>query len=355
MSADNMNQPVNRRGFLKAAASTAVVAAAAGAGAAVLLDGGKTTVTTVAPPIKPEAVVSSATVADEASELFARLVKAQAENVRLQAELAASQRQVESARSALVDQDVAAAEAWQRQLNEANAEVFSLSEQLNVLNGLVGLYEQFEEIDLAAVTAGGIATVGGALAVLGQQAPLVSEGLQAGQVALAELEEQLPAVQEARGWLIEQTEILGRAYGTVEYALQDAVDAAGNLLQLFGEWFDDVRKWLPFGIGQRAARLISALTELLAETPVTIAGARENVVRPLDVWLEQKDGQTRLQRRIIKPVREQALDQAAIAVTQVQNVQTAYQVELAEPVEAAANRQRAIRDLISQYRQEHLV
>jgi hypothetical protein len=355
MPSDSVSQPVNRRGFLKAAASTAVVAAAAGAGAAVLLDGDKAAVTTIAPPVKPEAIVSPATVADEASDLFARLVKAQAENVRLQAELAASQRQLESARSALLDEDVVAAEAWQRQLEEANAEAFSLGEQVNVLGGLVGLYEQLEEIDLAAVTAGGIATVGGALAVLTQQAPLVSEGLQAGQVALSEFEEQLPAVEDARGWLIEQTEVLGRAYGTVELALQEAVDAAGNLLQMFGEWFAGVRKWLPFGIGERAARLVSALTELLAETPVTIAGVRDNVVRPLDVWLEQKDGQTRLHRRLIKPVREQALDQAAIAVDQVQTLQTAYQVELAEPVEATANRQRLVRDLISQYRQEHQV
>ena len=355
MSAEDVSQPINRRGFLKAAASTAIVAAAAGAGAAVLLDGDKTTVTSVAPPVMPQAEVSSATVADEASDLFARLVKAQAENVRLKSELAASRRQLESARSALVNQDGAAAEAWQRQLEEANAELFSLGEQVNILNGLVGLYEQFEEIDLAAVTAGGIATVGGALAVLGQQAPLVNEGLQAGQVALAELEEQLPAVEEARGWLIEQTAILGRAYGTVEYALQEAVDFAGDLLQMFADWFDGVRKWLPFGIGEKAARLVSALTELLAETPVTIAGAHDNVVRPLDVWLEREDGETRLQRRLIRPVREQALDQAAIAVHQVQDLQTTYQIDLAEPVQATAERQRVIRELIGQYRQEHLV
>jgi hypothetical protein len=355
MSADNVSQPVNRRGFLKAAASTAVVAAAAGAGAAVLLDSGKPEVTSVAPPVMPEKTVSTATVANEASDLFARLVKAQAENVRLNAELAASQRQLESARSALVDQDLVAAEAWQRQLDEANAQVFSLGEQVNILSGLVGLYEQLEQIDLAAVAAGGIASVGGALAVLGQQAPLVSQGLEAGQVALAELEEQLPAVEEARGWLIEQTEILGRAYGMVDFALQEAVDAAGNLLQMFGEWFDGIRKWLPFGIGEKAARLVGALTGLLAETPITIAGAHENVVRPLDIWLERKDGQTRLQRRLIKPVREQALEQAAIAVNQVQALQGAYQAELAEPVEATVNRQRVVRDLISQYRQEHMV
>ena len=291
--------------------------------------------------------------ADEASDLFARLVKAQAENVRLKAELAASQRQLESARSALVEQDGAAAEAWQRQLDEANAQVNSLGEQVNILNGLVSLYEQLEEIDLAAVAAGGIATLGGALSVLGQQTPLVSQGLQAGQVALAELEEQLPALEEARGWLIEQTEILARAYGMVEYALQEAVEAAGDLLQMFADWFDGIRKWLPFGIGEKAALLVTALTELLAETPVTIVGARDNVALPLALWLDRKDGQTRLQRRVIKPVREQALDQAAIAVDQVQMVQSAYQVELAEPVEATLNRQRVVRDLINQYRQEH--
>jgi hypothetical protein len=178
---DNIEQGMNRRGFLKAAALTAVAATATGTGAAFLLEkGGTPTITSVqAPVLPPDTYQTTVQTGQDVSDIMARLASAQAENMRLSSELSAAQRQLAATQNTVgVDP---AAQASQIQLEEANAQIGALSGQVGVLGGLVALYEQLEGVDLGTVANNGIASVSGALDELFQNVPSVEEGLLAGQ------------------------------------------------------------------------------------------------------------------------------------------------------------------------------
>jgi hypothetical protein len=352
---DNIEQGMNRRGFLNAAALTAVAATATGTGAAFLLEkGGTPTITSVqAPVLPPDTYQTTVQTGQDVSDIMARLASAQAENMRLSSELSAAQRQLVATQNTVgVDP---AAQASQIQLEEANAQIGALSGQVGVLGGLVALYEQLEGVDLGTVANNGIASVSGALDELFQNVPSVEEGLLAGQQALAEFEAQVPLVDNGRRWLASQIEIVNGYYTAVEDALQDAVDVVGSFLQMLNQWFQDVLKWLPFGIGDKAATIMNAMTNLLGETPNTISGVRTNVVQPLNAWFELEGQETYLQRRLIKPVREQALSRASAAMSQTQNVRNVYQAQLVQPVQNNIAQKESIRQVIATYRQEHQV
>lgn len=354
MSYDNSDQEMDRRGFLKAAALTAVAATATGTGAALLIDKDDTpTITSVQPPPLPDTSQRTIQTGQQVTDLTNRLAAAQAENMRLQSELSAVQRQLEASQGALASENNAVGSAYQIQLDEANAQINQLSGQVGVLSGLVALYEELEGVDLGAVATNGIASVSGVLDELFANVPSVEEGLEAGQQALSEFEAEIPLVDNGRRWLENQIEIVNGYYAAVEEALSDAVEIVGSFLQMLNEWFQDVLKWLPFGIGDKAARIMDAMTNLLGETPATISGVRTNVVQPLNAWFELEGEETKLQRRLIKPVRDEALSRAATAMSQTHSVKDIYQTQLVQPVQANLEQRNAIRQLIAAYRQEH--
>jgi hypothetical protein len=342
---------MDRRRFLKAAAVSAALGTVAGSGAALLWDGGSPT---AAPQTLPPArsVPYAPAAGESTSELLARIASLKAENVSLASQLSIAQGRLEASRG-LGDPGKTANEALQAQLAEAESRAGGLAGQLGVLAGLVALYEELEQIDLAAVVEAGLSSVGELVDELSGQIPAVSLGLAASQKVLDELEEELPRVQEGWSWMRDQALRVGGLFKSVELALANATEAVGDFLLLLGEWFQSLLKWLPFGMGKRAVTTMAAMTDLLAELPVTLDGLDQRVAAPLAAWLEQDEGQARLQKRVIKPVREQALEPAQVVVTKAGSLQSAYRENLRRPVESLSEQRLAIRGQIDQYRQTH--
>lgn len=100
---------------------------------------------------------------------------------------------------------------------------------------------------------------------------------------------------------------------------------------------------------------MTAATTLLGETPHTISGLDTNVAQALDVWLAREDGDVRLRQTIIKPIREQALNNAQAMSTEVNQTHLTFQERLAAPWQTAVAQQRQLREQIAHYRQEHQV
>jgi hypothetical protein len=98
---------------------------------------------------------------------------------------------------------------------------------------------------------------------------------------------------------------------------------------------------------------MSAVSELLDHVPGTLDGLRDHVAGPLDVWFGRDGDEIRLQRRLIKPVREEALDRADSTITRVGSVNEVYEDQLQQPVTVLVERQRLIRAQIAQYRQDY--
>ena len=344
----NQNEPqVSRRGFLKAITVTGAAAIAAGAGAAALKQKPEAPATiTTAAATAPLAIATPVAATAPQDEILARLAAAQAENMRLQAALDAANRQL--ATYQLQNQDSsAAAEALNVQLSEANA-------QISVLAGLVALYEQLEEIDVEAVVENGLTAVSDTLTNLLDDLPTLEEGIQAGQIALAEVENNIPLLENGRAWLENHTGKLGAYFQNIENLLQDAVETAGPFLQMLNDWFESLRKWLPFGLGQKAANVMQAITTLLIETPATISGLETNVNQPLAAWLKRdNDGEVLLRKNVIKPLRENVLAQTEQTVGKAKEAHQVYTAQLKEPAQTAVTNQRAVRQMIARYREKY--
>ena len=356
MTENRDEQMISRRNFMRNLAISALAATTAGTTAALLRKELKTA--PVSPPIisalpsVPTAVpaIRSAqtimTAPNDASELLARLAESQAENMRLQAALEATKRDLES----LVTTNNGNRSATE----DLSLQLAGATENIGVLSGLVALYQQLDEVDVTNTVQNGLALVTASINDLVDQTPALSEGIEMGQQALAEVESHLPQLEDGRIWMEAQANKLGAFYDSVEVVLQGVLESVGSFIELVETWFEGIRKWLPFGIDTKAANVVNALSALVAETPHTISGLDSYIAKPLDAWLSREEEDTpRLQRKLIKPIREQVLVEASATIDRAQSVKNSFQEQLALPVEAAAANRDAVRQQIETYRQQY--
>ncbi|MBX3059645.1 MAG: hypothetical protein KF770_24600 [Anaerolineae bacterium] len=347
--AEYQESEVSRRGFLLGMGVTAVAATTVGAGAALLKGSQQAAVTTITtlPPAAP--VVSLPPLAANAgAESFTQLATAQAEIIRLQAALDAANRQIEA-----LSQPDSGAIAAQETLR---TELASANERVSVLAGLVALYEQLDGVDLGAALDNGLTAVSGALTNLLDDIPSLEASMAAGTLALAEVENHLPVLANGRAWLDAHLNKLDGYFHQIEKLLMDVVERAGAFVQMVNEWFAGVKKWLPFGIGEKATTIMQSITTLLLETPATITGLNANLAQPLDVWLARDEqNEIALNKKLVKPLRDDLMVKTTVALSKAKGVESVYAVNLQEPVGTAVARQQTLRTLIADYRQQHQV
>jgi chromosome segregation ATPase len=348
---EKRDENVDRRGFLKAMAATAAAATVTGVGAAMLgqnTQKATNTALSAVPQTSSAAIMPATQNGPELAALRAQLAAAQTENARLQAALAASEHELSLYRQA-DSSSQSTTEALQLELQSANQRVTALA-------GLVALYEQLEGINLVDTVNSGLAALSSRLADLMSETPTLAEGIAAGRVALADLEGHIPLLQNGRIWLNQHLERLSGFYEGARRLLEEGAERLGSFLDMLNNWFQEVRKWLPFNMGQRAADIMEALSRVLAEVPHTLSGLDTNIAQPLDEWLA-RDGEetTRLQRKLVQPLRARVLSKGEQVVNQAEQLQETYQAHLSQPWETAVEQRQAIRQLIADYRNEHQV
>ncbi|MDX1663161.1 MAG: hypothetical protein R3272_05160 [Candidatus Promineifilaceae bacterium] len=361
MTSERHQDQMDRRNFLKGILITAVAASGIGGGAAALMKHAESAPATITPVSSaptlsgpPAAVRAVASPSTDAPELVARLTAAQAENVRLQTELQTALgrlQALEQARGSTGE----ANEALEVENSNLKTELAALGNHLGLLTGLVALYEQLDALPLEDTVDSGLNNFSKSVGSLLNELPALDAGVSTGQQALDELEAHIPLLKDGRNWVESHLGRLGALYAAAERVLNGAVKTAGSFMQMLSEWFEDVLKWLPFGVGDTASGIMTALTEILDETPNTIHGLRRNVADPLDVWVAGEGDEVALRRKLIKPLKEQTLAQATTVATRARETETALQTELVEPVQVIARTRKLIRDEIAVYREQHQV
>ena len=339
------DENLDRRNFLKAVAATAAAATVTGAGAGIVM---RQLETPAVPPAAPlvRTVTEVVDYKDEVTTLRARMINSETENVRLRAELDSALRRLEAQTSAGTGTGKTI-ETLQGQLSEAGS-------RMGVLAGLLAMYEQLDDIDLGGLLAGGLEAVDGFVDDLTGDLPTLAEGLARGQQALTDFEAEVPLLSAAHGWLREQFARLEQLQDAALGRLRTAVDNIGDFLQMLGAWFADVLRWLPFGRGDDAAQVVEALTAFVREATDAVA-ANGAATQPLTVWFSP-DPQTReaaVASKVIRPLREQALQPAGALVARAETVKSGYKSALADPARARLTERAMMYDLIAQYRTEH--
>jgi hypothetical protein len=352
-------QGVSRRNFLKVATLTAAAAVATGGGAALLKRGElPVTISTnpSVPPVYPTVPASSSVpiitdivpaVAANGDDLLAQLAAAQAENMQLRASNDQLMRDLATYQAA-DGQNRAALDTLTLERDDAR-------NRLGILGGLVALYQQLDDADVGGMIENGLGAVGEKIGELLGGAPALVAGLDNGQLALGEIEAHIPLLDNGRQWLDAQALKLRGFYADVENWLQRAVERVGDFLELLAEWFAGIRKWLPFGIGEKAVGVMGALTTLLAETPGTLSGLDTNIAQPLDVWLQRIDGEPALTRRLVRPLRDEVFVRARTTVDQANTVGAVYEEQLNAPLRAALGNRQTLRQQIADYRAQNQI
>lgn len=343
------NEEMGRRSFLKAVALTAVAATTVGGGAGYLSNKAREApLTTVSPSAAPRAVTiaeTAATANHETADLLAKLASAQADNMRLRADLDAAQRRLSALEAASGDAG---------ETNQAlRTELATVSQEVSVLAGLVALYEQLDDGQLLDTVEGTLSNFGQALGGLLDEIPTLEEGLTVGNQALDTFEARLPALSEGRQWLESQMARLNTFYEAAENVLETVAESAGTFLQKIETWFQGLRKWLPFGVGDRAAQVMATLTSLLDETPNTIHGLRRNVADPLDGWVGKAGQEAPLQADLIRPMRETTLQRTGTVIERARATGSAFETEVQAPLQEAVARRRLLREQIEAYREQN--
>lgn len=360
MTRQEQPEGVSRRNFLRFAGVT-VAAAATGGGAVFLKRFENAPVISTgqpAPPVYPTAApyVPSAPIVSDiiptlpaaaGDDLFAQLAASQAEVVRLRASNDQLQRDLAALQTADGEGRVAR-ETLTLELDEAR-------HRLGILGGLVALYQQLDDADMGGIIENGLGAVGEKIGELMGGAPALMAGLDAGDLALGEVEAHLPLLENGRSWLEAQGSKLRGFYGEVESRLQQAVDRVGDFFEMLASWFESLRRWLPFSAGEKAAEVMRSLTALLAEMPATISGLDTNLAQPLDVWLRREEGEPALTRRLVKPMREGVLTQARTTAERANTVGTVYEQQLAAPSRAALTNRQTLRQQIADYRAQNQI
>ena len=338
---------VSRRGFIKGATVTALAAGTFATGQAVLQNGTPQQAVITSAPISPitTAVPSTTSLNTQEADLISQIANLHADNLRLQTELSSSQQQLLNLNQAAENETIST-EALTIELDNTN-------QQLGLLAGLVGLYEQFDLVDIDKVVDKGLTAVSNTLTNLLDNIPGLEEGIQLGQVALDDFEAQLPILQNGRQWLSRHFEQLNIRFSAVETILQETVERIGPLLDMLQIWFDSVKKWLPFNIGQRATSVMETITNLVLETPHTLNGMATNIAEPLDLLLSDSETEHPVQRNLVNPIRDKLIAKSNTAVAKTHQLHATYANELEIPVKTAVDRQKIIHQLIVQYREQH--
>jgi hypothetical protein len=326
---------------MKAAAVTAVAATATGAGAAWLRS--RETIPAV-DSVLPPAAQTIITANNQASELLAQLAAAQADNLRLQTELASAHRRLDAQELAAGDRD-STVHVMSQELDVANR-------QVGLLAGLIALYEQLDDFDLTDLLEEGMNAVSTAIGEVTDELPSLSDGVAMGRIALAELDEQIPILESGHRWLTNQADKLHQYFRAIELVLETAVDRAGPFLEMFSQWVMDILDWLPFGLGQKTSEIMEAMTNLLLETPHTISGLQTNVAEPLAAWLAGSDDEVPLRKKIINPLRDEVILKAEQVSNKSLNVNQVFQDKITRPANTAVASRLQIRHLIATYRQQ---
>jgi hypothetical protein len=332
---------VNRREFLKILGLTAAAATATGAGAATLAQ--QATKPAPLPELPPLGQLTELPIGQSAADLLAHLASAQAENRRLQTMLEMTRPQLDGQRNASAE------------LALLRAELDTANQRVSVLVGLLALYEQMNQVNVRGVWEVGLTAVSHTLSDMLADVPWLREGLATGRQALQEMEAHIPLLQNGRFWLEDNRQRLRRYYEGVRALLETAVEASGSFIEMLNAWFQELLKWLPFGLGRRAGAVMQSLADLLAELPFTLSGLDTNVAQPLAFWLDGGQEETPLKQRVIRPLQAQALERAELFAGKSALIQPTFEEQLRIPVTNSLAQQELLRQQIHAYRQRHSV
>lgn len=358
MSQQNENQAISRRRFLTVLGVTSLTSGIAGAGFTLRkMDSGNTITISPSPPFQPAQFDSPTQVPSQivvenpaaAAQLQEQLAQVSSEKLQLQTEVDSLKQQLTSTEATLSEK--------LGQITELEAQLEATTKGRAAALGLVTLYEQLQDVDIAATVQSGLKAVGDAWDEFVEEIPTASDGLVQASALITEFDGQLPLFQSARTWLSIRLELLRQDNNILQEVLKGFIDPIGPILEMLGRWFDEVRKWVPSRFLETANQVIDSLMVMVAGVPLTIEGAESNVTTVLDGWFgddENDDARNPIIRnRLFQPLVSQTLPHALTMLQKTRIAKQKYEADLVTQVLETLNHRHAVEAQILEYRERN--
>jgi hypothetical protein len=280
------------------------------------------------------------------AELLAELDRANGEIVGLRGSLSDSSQQVLDLQGQLG--------GTQNVLSTTRDELAQSVQNNQLLRGLVGLYEQLDAIDLDNTVLGGLAAAGEQLGNALDHSAVVQAGVDVAHQALDTFEQAFPPVKAGLDWLGAVIAWLTERVHGIETTIGQTVAAGRAFSDMLGAFFIKILSLLPFGWGDPIKNGLDAIGVLLNGVPTVAQGVDDYVLAPLNRWFDPQHPEN-ISATVIAPVKQQALDPAAVLVTKVASAQSAYAEQLDAPARTAVSQRQNTREQIARYRQDNQV
>jgi hypothetical protein len=236
----------------------------------------------------------------------------------------------------------------QAALADANAEIARLQ-------GLVALYEDLEKTGLDAILQTGMAAVALPLEAVEVGARTLKGGLDLVEGALLSLEQALPTAQESILWLEGQVSALAAGVETLEAALRQTLERAGNtrIVETLRDFVSMILDNLPFGLGDKIRGVLDGLVGLVTGVDNLIEGVNTRVLEPLrEKWFSPEDG-AGIRASLVAPLVEHILDPLEEHLGTLATLVDAWQQKLMAPTQQALEQRANARGNIAKYNLDH--
>lgn len=247
---------------------------------------------------------------------------------------------------------------WRTRAEQMADRVATLEEQASTLGsrlestqGLVGLYDELDNVGLDDVVRGGLNTVATMLGALAEAAQRLREGLVVAQNNVNQLDEGLAILD--RG--LENAESVVTRLSGLMQGLEDRLREAGEpiapLTEALGSFFTGLVSRIPFGVGERILVTIERIQAVIGAVPESIENINRDLIEPLRARFFPREGDD-VHVRLIEPLTNLIFTPADRLLTQLATLGETWRSELERPAREKIEAREAIRKQISQYRLE---
>jgi hypothetical protein len=243
------------------------------------------------------------------------------------------------------DQAISDLNVSNTRISELQSQLDAALAQLQEAQGLNGLWQALDDVNLDSIVAGALTLVGSALNTMMEVLAIVQTGIVAGQTALTKFIQGIPGARQGIQWLQQRVTALSNDLEWLEGQVEQTVEPAEPFLTVIEEFILWVLDRLPFVSSDDARAGLEAMKTVIGSLPDTVAGINTSVLNPMAAWFGD-DKSKSLTGTLVDPLQNQVLTPTKDLTAKVTSFKTTYQEEFASPATAALEQRTQIREQI---------
>ncbi len=218
--------------------------------------------------------------------------------------------------------------------------------ELLKLRALVGLYENLEKIGIDSIIATGMNIVRGALDAVKTGVRLARDGVTAVETALKNFQTLIDNLRGAADLATRVLTELAQKVKDAETFVGGILGSARPLAESIANFFNELIKKIPFGVGAEISRAINALVDLIRVIPTVIDAILNQLLKPLRDLFFPATGNAMVKTTLFDPIINNLLTPLKKLLTDLETFIDKWDKDFTKPVQNALDERAQIRKQI---------